>query len=79
MTSDLANRYEECRRIRHGILEHDFSLKRISEKREHLAVRLAECSLIRRLVVTRKPAPRTAARSLERWSDRSPRQRSASR
>jgi hypothetical protein len=78
MNSHLANGYAERARIEHGIREHEISLSRIDEERIQLAVRLAECKLIRRLLVTRQHTPRSGSRNLTFSYNRGVRQRRAS-
>jgi hypothetical protein len=69
MSSHLDNGFTERSNIEREISGCNFSLKRISEERVYLAVRLAERDLIRRLLVTRRSVGRTA-RSVERRSNR---------
>lgn len=77
MSSPLDSGCAERARIERGIREYDFSLKRISEERIHFATRLAECNLIRRLLLARQFAPRSGARNINRSCNRARRQRSA--
>ncbi len=78
MSSHLDKGYAERSRIERGIREYDFSLKRISEERVRLAARLAECNLIRRLLLARQLAPRIGVRNINRSCSRIRHQRSAS-
>jgi hypothetical protein len=74
--SHLAEGCAERSRIEDGIREHEFSLLRIDEERIQLAVGLAECNLIRRLLVSRQHTPRAKLRNLTRSCSRAVPQRS---
>jgi len=55
----LADDYAERSRLEHGIRAYEFLLQQIDEDRIQFEVQLAECSLIRRLLIARQHAPRT--------------------
>jgi len=76
MRLHLSDGCAERSRIEDGIREYEFSLLRIDEERIQLAVGLAECNLIRRLLVVRQHTPRAKSRNLTRSRSRAVPQRS---
>jgi len=61
MSSYLDSGYAERCQMESAIHEYSLLLERISEERFHLTVKIAECNLVRKQLITRRLVPRAGA------------------